>query len=61
MSDEQERMMVIASNAAALSATYGPDHPSVRALHEALATLAAESVRRRDHRYAPDAEEGRRP
>lgn len=60
MSDEeQERMMVIAANAAALSDTYGPDHPSVRMLHEALALLAAESVRRRDHRYAAD-EEGRR-
>lgn len=52
--EEQERMMVIAANAAALSDLYGEEHPSVRLLHEALASLAAESVRRRDYRHAAD-------
>ena len=45
--EEQERMMVIAANAAALSDLYGEEHRVVRLLHEALAALAAESVRRR--------------
>jgi len=57
--EEQERMMVIAANAATLSDLYGEEHRVVRLLHEALAALAAESVRRRDYRYAHD-EEGRR-
>jgi hypothetical protein len=45
--EEQERMLVIAANAAALSDLYGEEHQTVKLLHEALAALAAESVRRR--------------
>ena len=45
--EEQERMLTIAANAAALSDMYGEQHRIVVLLHEALAALAAESVRRR--------------
>jgi hypothetical protein len=57
MEKDQERMLVVAATTAKVSAEYGPNHPAVRALHEALAHLAAESfVRRRDEYRA--AEEG---
>jgi|GEM_PF-5778477 len=45
--EERERMMVIAENAAVMSDIYGEQHRIVVLLHEALAALAAESVRRR--------------
>ena len=59
MDEDQERMMVIAANAAALSETYGPERRTVRLLHEALAALAAESWRRRAEGYGAADEEGR--
>jgi hypothetical protein len=55
---DQERMLVVAATTAEVSAEYGPNHPAVRALHEALAQLAAESVVRWRGEYRA-AEEGR--